>query len=121
VELEPASPSPHWLAELHADLNKDVIQTIVAAHEALAPSQPGPENVGAATRFAPREAEPEPERPPPRWLARLSPGKRDEEWLGAAGGLDENLTHTMLASRLVDVNARNEDGDRACPADRTGH
>jgi ankyrin repeat protein len=111
AESEPESPSPHWLAELYSDLNKDVIQAIMAANQAHAPSQPGPDNVGAAPCSAPREAEPESESPPPRWLAKLSPGERDEEWRGAAGGLDENLIQTMLASRLVDVNARNANGD----------
>ena len=111
AESEPESPSPHWLAELYSDLNKDVIQAIMAANQGHAPSQPGPDNVGAAPCSAPREAEPESESPPPRWLAKLSPGERDEEWRGAAGGLDENLIQTMLASRLVDVNARNANGD----------
>ncbi|MFL6717540.1 MAG: ankyrin repeat domain-containing protein, partial [Burkholderiaceae bacterium] len=103
--LEPESPPPRWLAELCSELNKDVIQT--AAHEARAPSQPGPDNFAAA----PPKAEPEPESPSPRWLAELSADERDEEWLGAAGGLDNRLIQTMLASRLVDVHARNENGD----------
>jgi hypothetical protein len=83
----------------------------IPAHETRAPSQPGPNNVPAAPRFAPRAVEPEPESPPPRWLAKISPDKRDEGWLGAAGGLNENLIQALLASRLVDVNAKNEDGD----------
>lgn len=104
------SPSPHLLAELYCDLNKDVIRAIIVANKATDPSQPEEDKISAAPCCAPREAEPEPESPP-RWLARLSPGERDEEWRGAAGGLDEDLIQTLLASRLVDVNAKNEDGE----------
>ena len=46
----------------------------------------------------------------PEWLAELSPNARDQKWLRAAGGLNESLIQTMLASKLVDVNARNKDG-----------
>jgi ankyrin repeat protein len=46
----------------------------------------------------------------PDWLAELSPNARDQKWLGAAGGLNESLIQTMLASKLVDVNARTKDG-----------
>lgn len=83
----------------------------IPVHETRSPAQPGLDCVAAAPRFAPREAEPESESPPPRWLAKLSPDERDEKWLGAAGGLDQRLIQTMLASKLVDVNAKNEDGD----------
>lgn len=110
AQSQPESPSPHWLAELYSDLNKDVIRAIIAANEATYPPRPEEDKIGAAPCCAPREAEPEPESPP-RWLARLSPGERDEEWRGVAGGLDEDLIQTLLASRLVDVNAKNEDGE----------
>jgi hypothetical protein len=80
-------------------------------HETHAPSQPGPESLAAAPRFAPPKAESAPDSPPPRWLAKLSPDERDGKWLGAASGLDERIIQTMLASRLVDVNAKDEEGD----------
>lgn len=46
----------------------------------------------------------------PEWLAELSPNARDKKWLRAAGGVDESFIQIMLASKLVDVNARNKDG-----------
>jgi ankyrin repeat protein len=84
---------------------------LISAHEAQAPSQFGPDNVASAPRFAPPKAESAPDSPPPRWLAKLSPNARDKKCLGAAGGLDESIIQTMLTSKLVDVNAKNENGD----------
>lgn len=95
--------SPDRLEKIYrnaGDLPKDLLQTI-AAKECAGAGDDGEESSG--------EAETESDSLP-EWLAELAPNARDRTWLRAAGGLNESLIKTMLASKLVDVNARNADG-----------
>ena len=95
--------SPDQLEQIYQAVGgspKDPIQTI-AARECVGAGDGAEESSG--------EAETESDSLP-EWLAELSPNARDRKWLRAASGLDESLIQTMLASKLVDVNARNADG-----------
>lgn len=112
-EAEEAADSlPEWLVPVSpdrlekiyrnaGDLPKDLPQAI-AAKECAGAGDDAQESSG--------EAETESDSLP-EWLAELPPNARDRKWLRAVGGLNESLIQTMLASKLVDVNARNADGE----------
>jgi ankyrin repeat protein len=95
--------SPDRLEQIYrdaGDLPKNLLQTI-PAKDCVGAGDDGEESSG--------EAETESDSLP-EWLAELAPNARDRTWLRAAGGLNESLIQTMLASKLVDVNARTKDG-----------